>query len=236
VKAPPSRHARLGDFRVGVVLDHPQAPVSSEVGGLLSDAVDIIAQAGARVVEGWPDGVDPVRQYESFGFHVQLFMAFAQPGEDFATLAQIIEHETRRMAARAAWNRYFGDVDVFLCPANFTPAFPHGTRPFAERQITTPEGLRRHDSQPFWISHPSLPGLPAVAAPVGRTSGGLPWAPRSWVRSTRTTPRSPSPSCSPTTWAATSHHHWLSAPGPSRTPARTQTPRLPSSPRRKQRE
>ena len=173
-KLPPPRHARLADFRVGVVLDHPQAPVSSEVGALLSDAADLIARTGARVVQGWPDGVDPVRQYESFGFHVQLFFAFAQPGEDFATLSQIIEHETRRMAAREAWDRYFGDLDVFVCPTNFTPAFPHDTRPFAERRIMTAEGDQRYDSQPFWVSHASLPGLPAVAAPIGRTSGGLP--------------------------------------------------------------
>src|SRR5215510_14473747 len=74
------RHARLDDFRVGVVIDHEQAPVSSEVSTLLSNAVDAIARAGATVVEGWPDGVDPAQQYESFGFHVGLFFAFQQPG------------------------------------------------------------------------------------------------------------------------------------------------------------
>ena len=31
------------------------------------------------------------------------------------------------MAARAAWQRYFTDTDVFVCPANFTAAFPHAT-------------------------------------------------------------------------------------------------------------
>ena len=78
------------------------------------------------------------------------------------------------MSARAAWDRYFEDVDVFLCPANFTPAFPHDTRPFGQRTIITPEGERPYDNQPFWISHASLPGLPAVVAPIGRTAGGLP--------------------------------------------------------------
>jgi amidase len=61
-----------------------------------------------------------------------------------------------------------------LCPVNFTPAFPHDTRPFEERTITTPEGERPYNDQSFWVSHASLPGLPAVAAPVGRTSGELP--------------------------------------------------------------
>jgi amidase len=171
---PPPRRTRLGDFRVGVVLDHRLAPVSSEVAAPLSDAVDALARAGATVVDGWPDGVDPARDFESFGFHVQLFFAFQQPGEDVATLSEVVDHERRRMAARAAWNRYFDDVDVFLCPVDFTPAFPHDTRPFEARTIATPEGERPYADQAFWVSPASLPGLPAVAAPIGRTPGGLP--------------------------------------------------------------
>jgi amidase len=171
---PPPRHTGLADFRVGVALDHQQAPVSSEVTALLSNAVDALARAGATVVEGWPDGVDPAQHHESFGFHVQVFFAFQQPGAEFAKLSDLIQHEHRRMTARAAWNRYFDDVDVFVCPATFTPAFPHDTRPFEERTITTPEGARPYGTQPFWISHASLPGLPAVVAPIGRTPGGLP--------------------------------------------------------------
>jgi amidase len=170
----PSRHTRLEDFRVGVMLDHEQSPVSNEVAGPISNAVDTLAQAGATVVEGWPDGVDPKRHYESFGFHVRLFFAFQQPSEDFATLSEVIDQENRRMAARAAWSRYFSEIDVFLCPVNFTPAFPHDSRPFDERTITTPEGQRPYNDQAFWVSHASLAGLPAVAAPIGRTRIGLP--------------------------------------------------------------
>jgi amidase len=171
----PPRHTRLEDYRVGFVLDHVKAPVSSEVAAPLSNAVDALARAGATVVEGWPDGVDPTRNYESFGFHVQAFFAFQQPGENFAKLSEFIDHENRRMAARAAWNRYFDDIaDVFLCPVNFTPSFPHDTGPFEQRTIATREGERSYNDQAFWVSHASLTGLPAVAAPVGRTPGGLP--------------------------------------------------------------
>jgi len=170
----PPRHTRLEHFRVGVVLDHEQAPVSSEVTTLLSNAVDALRRIGATVVAGWPAGIDPVQQYESFGFHVQLFFAFQEPGEPFARLPEFVEHETRRMSARASWSRYFEDIDLFLCPTNFTPAFPHDSRPFEERTITTPEGERPYDNQAFWVSHAALAGLPAVAAPIGRTRGGLP--------------------------------------------------------------
>jgi amidase len=171
----PPRHTRLNDFRVGVVFDHDTAPVSSEVTALLSETVAALRKVGATVVEGWPDGVDPIQQYESFGFHVRLFFAFQQPGDDSGqALSEFIQQETRRMSARAAWTRYFKDIDVFLCPANFTPAFPHDTRPFEERTITTPEGERPYSSQPFWISHASLTGLPAAVAPIGKTAADLP--------------------------------------------------------------
>jgi amidase len=172
----PPRRSQLQDFRIGVVLDDENVPVSSEVGDLLSGAVDALAHAGVTIVEGWPEGVDPAAQADAFNYHVQLFFAFAQPGGGFPRLSELIEYENRRMASRAAWNRYFSEIDVFLCPVNFTPAFPHDPRPFEQRTVPTPEGDRPYDAQPFWISHASLPGLPAVSAPIGRTEDGLPVA------------------------------------------------------------
>ena len=127
-----------------------------------------------RIVEGWPDGVDPAAVYDAFGYHLELFFAFAQPGGSFERLPELIEYEQRRMAVRATWDRYFREVDVFLCPVNFTPAFPHDPRPFEQRTVPTSDGERPYDAQPFWISHASLPGLPAVSAPIGRTRHGLP--------------------------------------------------------------
>jgi amidase len=37
----------------------------------------------------------------------------------------------------------------------------------------TPDGQRPYNDQSFWVSHSSLPGLPAVVAPIGRTHVGL---------------------------------------------------------------
>jgi amidase len=142
---------------------------------VLSGAVDALARAGATVVEGWPDGVDPVAAAASFGFQVRLFFAHAQPGgDDLPPLAEVVDQERRRMAARAAWGAFFDQVDVFLCPVSFTAAFPHDPRPFEDRTIATPEGDRAYGDQVFWVAQPSLPGLPSVAAPAGRTAGGLP--------------------------------------------------------------
>jgi amidase len=161
----PARHSRLADFRVGVVLDHGCAPVTAEVGRALSDAVDQLARAGVTIVDGWPDGVDPIDQAQSFGFEVAQFFAFHGGDADFATLRQVVEQHGRRMAARAAWQRAFTDVDVLLCPATFTAAFAHPV---------TPDAQPVDHQLAFWIAHASLAGLPAVSAPIGRTPGGLP--------------------------------------------------------------
>jgi amidase len=167
---PPPRATRLGDFRIGVVIEE----VSSEVGAVLRDAVDALAAAGVKIVEGWPEGIDPVAEADAFDYHVQLFVALSEPDGSFDRLSELIEYEHRRIAAREAWSRFFRDIDVFLCPVNFTPAFPHDPSPFEERMVPTPDGPRPYDEQPFWISHASLPGLPAVSAPIGQTPAGLP--------------------------------------------------------------
>jgi amidase len=159
-----ARHARLADFRVGVVLDHPAAAVTADVGSALSDAVDTLSAAGAKIVEGWPDGIDPMGQAESFGFQVRQFFAFNGDDADFATLPLVVEQHRRRMAARTAWDRYFSEVDVWLCPTTFTAALQH----------PDPSDERPYHELGFWIAHASLAGLPALSAPAGRTPGGLP--------------------------------------------------------------
>jgi len=157
---PAPRYRRLKDFRAGFVLDHEAAPVTSDVAQVLSNAVDALSKTGVKVVEGWPDGVDPMAGAETFGFHVGLFLAY-QTGEEFAA-AGLVEQERRRMAYRAAWGRYFREVDVWLCPVNFTAAFPHDDPP------------RNYDAQGFWVAHAALPGLPSLSAPIGRTAAELP--------------------------------------------------------------
>ncbi len=159
----PPRHTRLDGFRVGVVLDDPACPVLPGVGDRLSDVADALAKAGVSVVEGWPQDVPPSEAAASFGALVEAFFAFTGDGP----LGDVVPHERLRLAVRAAWARYFGDVDVFLCPANFTTAPPHDPRPFDERRI----GDRPYTDQVFWITHASFAGLPAVVAPAGLADG-----------------------------------------------------------------
>lgn len=171
---PAPRHTCLQDFRVGVVLDDASVPVTSDVGAQLSNLADALARSGAHITEGWPKGVDPAAVHETFGFYVQAFFAFQEPETTNIALSSFIERERHRIAVCAAWERYFADIDVLLCPASFASAFPHDSRPFNERTIPTAEGERAYSDLSFWTSHASLPGLPALSAPIGTTPAGLP--------------------------------------------------------------
>ena len=161
----PPRHDRLQDYRVGIVNDHPAAPVSSEVGAALSDTIDRLARSGAKIVDDWPDGVDANEQAEEFGRQVDLFFALHGDSASDLTAGDVRDLDRRRMQARARWQRYFDDVDVFLCPTSFTVAFPHGS--------TTIDG-QPYETQVFWIAHAALTGHPALSMPIGNTPAGLP--------------------------------------------------------------
>ena len=167
---PAPRHRDLADFRVGVVLDCDLAPVTAEVGDVLSGVVDSVARAGAAVTEGWPDGVHPAAGFEAFGAQIQAFFAWQDPSAAAGSLADFAAQDARRMSYRAAWARHFRDVDVFLCPVSFTTAPVHDDRPLHERTVAG----RPYTDQTFWTAHAALAGLPALSAPTGHSRAGLP--------------------------------------------------------------
>ncbi|MGI8902550.1 MAG: amidase family protein [Solirubrobacteraceae bacterium] len=169
----PARHDRLEDFRVGVVLDDATVPTSHESLGILHGMVAQLEAAGVAIVHGWPDGIDPGRDFETFGRHLDAFFAATDPnasGDDAVTLRDAPD----RKHARDAWARHFDDVDVFVCPVASTTAYVHDDRPFADRTVATTNGEIPYSRLPFWISHATLSGLPAATVPVGTAPDGLP--------------------------------------------------------------
>ena len=192
-RQPPPRHVRLADFRVGVVLDDPVAPVCSDVGGRLSDAVDALARAGrpwsraGRRGSILPAALTPFRVPGGL-----VFALHSRAARTIDRVADLIEQQRPTPSGRSTSAR-----STCLCPTNFTAAFPHDPRPLPQQTIATPDGERPYSEQPFWTA--ILAGrLAALSAPVGLGRG---WdADRRADRrsaATRTTPRSRSPSCWP---------------------------------------
>ena len=192
---PAPRRTRLREFRVGCVLDDPVCPVGSDVRAVLEAAVEKIGRAGVKVERGWPAGVDFAAQLHTYIFllYSAMYPRFAPEVQEAlraeyrrnpknpAAAALVEPHarwaaETaRRLAARAVWQQYFREHDVFLTPVAFVPAFAHDhSEPMESRRLDTPEGKRPYLDITPWIAPATLTGCPATVAPVGRTKAGLP--------------------------------------------------------------
>jgi amidase len=192
---PAARQTRLRDFRVGYVLDDPFCPVSSEIRPALENTLAALEKSGAKLERGWPEGVDVRAQLNTYLYLLGSVMNQRLPTAALEALraqyekdksdpmvtsafephGRWLQETARRMQARAVWQAYFETHDVFLMPVAFAPAFPHDhSEPQAARTLATPEGKRRYQDMVNWVSFATLAGLPATAAPVGRTASGLP--------------------------------------------------------------
>ena len=192
---PRPRQARLRDYRLGYVLDDPFCPVDAPVKAVLSEAIAALRKAGARLSEGWPQGVDPEGQTLIYRLVLNAFFSATLMQDDFDAVLEArakgaddpwtrgagayhrewLPWSAARLAARAVWQAYFRTHDAFLMPVAFVPAFPHDhSLPMPARRLTASGEARSYLDLNRWISFATLTGCPATSAPVGRTRDGLP--------------------------------------------------------------
>jgi amidase len=195
---PPARRTRLTDYRIGYIIDDPFCPVTSDVKEVLSQAVEALRKTGLVLEEGWPPGVNPSFQYETYLFLLYSALAYHLQDEEIVEFQQLAANQDEfynsrlaqawiaphkhfqsasfsRIAAREIWQDYFRTHDAFLLPTAFISAFPHDhSQPFNNRILKTPEGPRQYCDLFFWISFATMTGLPATTAPIGLTKEGLP--------------------------------------------------------------
>jgi amidase len=130
-------------------------------GGLPDDVFDGYV-AAAR-------GLDP----RDTGWAARIGRAAAQSLRDWQRLLE------RRERMRHAWEAFFQDYDVLLCPVMTTLAFPHDTSGFdhtaqLQRTITVNGKARPYLDNLIWPGLVTLVNLPATALPTGKFVGGLP--------------------------------------------------------------
>lgn len=165
-------------FRVAVWLDDPSCPVGSDTAPVLDHAVTAFGKAGAGVVAAVP----PVSMAELWQLHLDMVLAaVAYQLPDDALPAATRTHRDwlaraeDRARARLAWDHWFADHDVLLCPVTAMPAFPHDhAGDIGTRILDMDGGPRPHMSTIAWCGLFSVLGLPTVVLPAGRTGDGLP--------------------------------------------------------------
>jgi amidase len=191
----------LREFRVAVMLDCAEAEVDQEVRDAVAGVARHLADEGARVSLDAHPQIDyaqlarqdvplffrattsrglPDAEYEALlreraalgraddGPHARYVRAVT------ATHREWLQANMRRYTMQQAWERFFQDWDVLICPAAATTAFHHDGRPLLERTLPVNGRPRPVAEQMFWAGLAGIPYLPATVVPAARSREGLP--------------------------------------------------------------
>jgi len=191
----------LADFKVGIVYSDTQAEVDQSVQNSLRELARFLNDAGVQVFEERRPDIDSRAAHETYiallrsatssGVSESDFERFKDKADklnsgadDYASLmyrgvtlshrewcfVNEIRHRSRR-----AWAEYFEDIDLFLCPAATTTAFPHNQQGERWQRMIDVNGQPQPTTTAlFWAGYSGHVYLPSTVAPVGLSESGLP--------------------------------------------------------------
>ncbi len=198
---PRSKKKRLRDFKVAVMLSDPNAEVDRSVQSALQDLADFLAKKKAKVSLAARPAIDTAELNDVYvrllraatsgrmsdeAWRTALRDAAALPDDDRSYFAQMqrgnsLPHRTwlqlneKRHRMRLAWDAFFEDWDLMLCPVAVGPAFPHDQKGLRHlRTITVNDKQVPVVDQIFWAGYAGITLLPATAAPIALSKDGLP--------------------------------------------------------------
>ncbi|QQS12547.1 MAG: amidase [Rhodospirillales bacterium] len=200
IDLPNPRQGAIGDYRVAVCADDPFCPVDGEMAAMIDAAADALAKAGATVRRAKPE-LDFAGSFAVYHDMLNALLAAGKPDHVMRRLEQVaataapadngplttlarasVMRHTEylrltdlRQKDRMAWDAFFRDHDVFLCPVVMTAAFAHDQSPrMLERTLTVNGTTRPYFDSLKWAGLIGNVRLPSTVAPIGRTRAGLP--------------------------------------------------------------
>jgi amidase len=176
--SPVSQEIETNAMQVGETLERCGATVSySARPNFDSHKAHVVYQSlvGATMASGQPASVNE---------KVQKLVAELDPDDTSERAVNLraavmshrdwIRHDFRREKLRRAWDTFFVDWDVLICPQYNVPAFVHDHRPLRERTMIVDGQERGYSDYAFWSGIANAPYLPSTTFPTGFSSDGLP--------------------------------------------------------------
>jgi amidase len=163
----------VGDIRIAVAPTFPSIPVAAEIRAAVSQLAGRLSPLCRAVEEAALPSLDFNQQLASAGALVGMLIGAVQPGqqEHPATLTHYLEALDRRDESIIAWEQFFDQWDVLLCPPAVMTAFPH-CEPGSPLAVDGQEVA-------YWTVSAygalfNYTGHPAVVLPFTRDHAGLP--------------------------------------------------------------
>jgi amidase len=191
----------LSDFRVAILPTHEFAPVASEVADRVQSVGERLASLGATVSDSARPAIDFEDAFETYSSLLWGVMAAGLPEEIKAELRanrapsysvssdtmadnmayfSVQEHgewrayNNKRFFLRKAWEEFYKDWDILICPQTATEAFPHDHGEYMGRTLTVDNEAQDYIQQVFWAGIITVAHLPSTVFPSGLSKGGLP--------------------------------------------------------------
>lgn len=168
-----ARSHSANGLRVAICIDDEAAPTDSETKEAIRKLGRTLADAGALVEEIKAPGMPLSQQNE---LYLRLLDAAMQgPEKEPLTHKDWQKDNETRYRLIADYTRFFEDWDGILAPIAPTAAFTHRTEEgFDQRTLTVDSEIIGYEKHLVWAGFATLPGLPASAVPLTRSSEGLP--------------------------------------------------------------
>lgn len=191
----------LSKLRVAVWHTEAIAPVDTETRDRVQQVADTFARLGAKVDDQARPDFDFTAAHANYQTLLTAVMSAAlkgdllaaaeeraarytagdQSAEAVSARAAVISHRdwirtnTKREKLRLAWQQFFEDYDLLICPQMATPAFPHDqSEPLAMREIQVDGVAQAYFQQSFWSGIVVNSYLPSTVFPTGLSKSGLP--------------------------------------------------------------
>jgi amidase len=190
----------LAAYRVAVWPSDELCPVSGAVADRIQTVTDRLARRGARISDRARPAFDAARSHRIYTAMLNGQLSAGLPDDVFARLVaeapgldpadasdrseavratvqthrEWLRQSNAREGLRRAWNAFFEDWDILLCPAMPTTAFPHDHSPFAERTLRVDGTEMGYFRQIFWAGLVTVAYLPSTVFPAGIAPDGLP--------------------------------------------------------------
>src|SRR5476649_1343134 len=198
---PRSKKKKLRDFKVAVLLSDPNAEVDQSVQDELQKLATFLGKNKVKVSDKarpaidtaemndvyirmlraatsarMPDAVyaQAVKDAAGFAPDDKSYFAQMQRGNSLSHRSWLQLNE-KRHRMRLAWDAFFDDYDLMLCPVAVTAAFPHDQKGLRHlRTVVVNNKKVPVVDQVFWAGYAGITLMPASAAPIGESKEGLP--------------------------------------------------------------
>ncbi|WP_315764067.1 amidase family protein [Sphingomonas sp. Y38-1Y] len=159
--------------RVLALTAHPATPTAAACVEAIERATEALSRAGVEVIREHPALPDLARQHEAYGKMLNVVFARSQPDlhHTMPTLLAWLSWLDAQARSTRAWGKLFAEVDAVIAPPAATLAFPHDSRPLADRTLDIDGAESPYDAHLAWAGLATYPGLPACVVPVGRFDG-----------------------------------------------------------------